>query len=71
MEELTIGVVARRTGLATSAIRYYEQLGLLPPRQRVNGRRRYGERVFQQLVLNPACTARRLRDSGHPDARRR
>ena len=28
---LTIGELAHRTGVATSALRYWEQLGLLPP----------------------------------------
>jgi DNA-binding transcriptional MerR regulator len=38
---LTIGELARRTGVATSALRYYEELGLLRPGTRVSGRRRY------------------------------
>ena len=29
-ELLTIGELARRTGVAASALRYYEELGLLP-----------------------------------------
>ncbi len=40
-DELTIGAVARQAGLRASAIRYYERIGLLPPPERVNGRRRY------------------------------
>jgi MerR family redox-sensitive transcriptional activator SoxR len=51
MEDLTIGAVARRTGVPVSAIRYYESLGLLSLPQRINGRRHYDQRVFQQLVL--------------------
>ncbi len=51
MEELTIGEVARRTGLQTSAIRYYESIGLLPAPRRVNGRRRYDPDIFQRLGL--------------------
>jgi DNA-binding transcriptional MerR regulator len=38
---LTIGELARRTGVATSALRYYEELGLLPAPVRVSGQRRY------------------------------
>jgi DNA-binding transcriptional MerR regulator len=38
---LTIGELARRTRLAPSALRYYEQLGLLAPAQRMSGQRRY------------------------------
>jgi DNA-binding transcriptional MerR regulator len=42
-DPLTIGELARRTGVATSALRYYEELGLLPPSARVSGQRRYPE----------------------------
>ena len=38
---LTIGELAHQTGVATSALRYYEEIGLLPPSARVSGRRRY------------------------------
>jgi DNA-binding transcriptional MerR regulator len=40
---LTIGEVARRAGVATSALRYYEELGLLPAPARISGQRRYPE----------------------------
>ena len=40
---LTIGELARRTGVATSALRYYEELGLLPRPARISGQRRYPE----------------------------
>lgn len=40
-EQLTIGELARRTGVATSALRYWEELGLLPVPARVSGQRRY------------------------------
>ena len=40
-EQLTIGELASRTGVATSALRYWEQLGLLPAPVRVSGQRRY------------------------------
>ena len=36
---LTIGELAKRTGVATSALRYYEELGLIPEPVRVSGRR--------------------------------
>jgi DNA-binding transcriptional MerR regulator len=39
---LTIGQLARRTGAAPSALRYYEEIGLLAPTARVSGQRRYG-----------------------------
>ena len=40
---MTIGEVAAKTGLRTSALRYYEEAGVLPAPKRVNGRRVYGE----------------------------
>jgi len=40
-EQLTIGELANRTGVATSALRYWEELGLLPAPARVSGQRRY------------------------------
>jgi MerR family redox-sensitive transcriptional activator SoxR len=50
-EELTITEVARRAGIRTSAIRYYESIGLLPTPARRNGRRRYDEEVLSQLEI--------------------
>ena len=40
---LTIGELARRAGVATSSLRYWEELGVLPPAARVSGQRRYPE----------------------------
>jgi MerR family redox-sensitive transcriptional activator SoxR len=51
MEELEIGVVARRVGIRPSAIRYYEDVGLLPAPRRVNGRRRYDAGVAARLAV--------------------
>ncbi len=48
---LSIGEVARRAGLRTSAIRYYESVALLPTAERVSGRRRYHADVFPRLAL--------------------
>lgn len=54
---LTIGELARATGVATSALRYWEDLGLLAP-ARVHGQRRYDEaaraRVGAILLLRDA-----------------
>ncbi|HET6319809.1 MAG TPA: MerR family transcriptional regulator [Chloroflexota bacterium] len=44
---LSIGEVAARTGMATSALRYYEQLGLVRPLRRDSGQRRYAPSVVQ------------------------
>jgi DNA-binding transcriptional MerR regulator len=40
---LTIGELARRTGVSASALRYYEELGVLPAPARVSGQRRFPE----------------------------
>jgi len=47
--ELTIGEVARRAGVATSSIRYYERIGLLPEPDRLGGQRRYDADVLGRL----------------------
>jgi MerR family redox-sensitive transcriptional activator SoxR len=49
--DLSIGEVARRAGLQTSAIRYYESEKLLPRPRRESGRRVYGEEVFDRLAV--------------------
>src|SRR5215208_2355171 len=46
---LTIGEVARRTGVATSALRYWEELGLLPAPVRISGQRRYPESAVERV----------------------
>lgn len=51
MGDMSIGEVARRMGLRSSAIRYYERLGLLPKPPRVSGRRRYDERALERLAM--------------------
>jgi MerR family transcriptional regulator, redox-sensitive transcriptional activator SoxR len=51
MKELTIGEVAQYAGVSTSAIRYYESVGLLPLPKRVNGHRRYDPSVLKRLGL--------------------
>jgi len=51
MAEMTIGEVAKRVSMQTSALRYYESVGLLPQPKRVNGRRRYDPDVFPQITI--------------------
>ncbi len=46
---LTIGKVAKRTGLSASAIRYYERHGLLRPSRLLNGYRVYDEDAIKAL----------------------
>jgi MerR family copper efflux transcriptional regulator len=40
-DELTIGQLGARFGLATHVLRHWEDVGLIEPAERVNGRRRY------------------------------
>jgi MerR family transcriptional regulator, redox-sensitive transcriptional activator SoxR len=48
---LGIGELARLTGKRASAIRYYEQIGLLPQPARADGRRRYDPGVVRTLAV--------------------
>jgi len=57
---LTLGRLARATGLARSSLLHYEALGLLTPRARsAGGYRLYGEAEVQRLQ-----TIRRYREAG-------
>ena len=56
---LTITQLAREFGLRTSAIRYYERIGILPGAERVSGRRRYAERARHRLAV-----VQRAREAG-------
>ena len=51
MAEFRIGEVAARSGIAASAIRYYESEGLLATPDRRNGWRVYDESILDQLRL--------------------
>ncbi len=51
MAELEIGEVARRAGIAASAIRYYENEGLIDRPARRSGRRVYGAEIIDRLAL--------------------
>jgi MerR family redox-sensitive transcriptional activator SoxR len=48
---MTIGEVARASGLRASAIRYYEEAGLIPHPPRTAGQRRYDRRILERLAL--------------------
>jgi MerR family redox-sensitive transcriptional activator SoxR len=58
-EDLSISDVARVFGLRTSAIRYYEQIGILPPATRKNGQRRYDNSALFRLAV-----VQRARETG-------
>jgi MerR family transcriptional regulator, redox-sensitive transcriptional activator SoxR len=49
--ELTIGQVAARAGINSSAVRFYEREGVLPLPERINGQRRYGEETVRRLEV--------------------
>ena len=48
---MTIGALAALAGRRPSAIRYYEQIGLLPPAARISGRRVYGPDTVRTLAV--------------------
>lgn len=48
---LTIGEVARRSGFATSALRFYEREGLLVAARTSGGQRRYPRSVLRRLAF--------------------
>ncbi|MET3985319.1 MerR family transcriptional regulator [Streptomyces sp. PvR034] len=48
---MAIGDLARRVGMRTSALRYYESVGLLPPARRVAGRRVYALAAVRRVAL--------------------
>lgn len=49
MDSLNIGELAKSLGIATSAIRYYESIGLLPKPPRESGWRKYDPSVLERL----------------------
>ena len=56
---MPISEVARVFGLRTSAIRYYEQIGILPAPMRRNGQRRYDNSALFRLAV-----VQRARETG-------
>jgi len=52
---LTIGRVAERSGLAVSAIRYYEELGLIAAQRTDGGQRRFHREVLRRLAVIQAA----------------
>jgi MerR family redox-sensitive transcriptional activator SoxR len=48
---LTIGEVANRTGLATSAIRFYESRGLVQAQRAPSGQRRFRRDVLRRIAF--------------------
>ena len=50
-ELLTIGEVARRSGVASSALRYYEERGLIVSERAGSGHRRYPRPVLRRIAF--------------------
>ena len=46
---LSIGELAERTGVPTTALRYYDELGLVTPTARESGRRRYAASAVAEV----------------------
>jgi MerR family redox-sensitive transcriptional activator SoxR len=48
---LTIGEIARRSGVAASALRFYEQRGLITSEREGSGHRRYPRAVLRRIAF--------------------
>jgi MerR family redox-sensitive transcriptional activator SoxR len=48
---LTIGEVSRRSGVASSALRFYEERGLIASERVGTGHRRYPQRVMRRIAF--------------------
>ena len=56
-DELTIGEVAARSGIATSALRFYEAQGLITASRTSGNQRRYARAVLRRIALIQAGRA--------------
>jgi MerR family redox-sensitive transcriptional activator SoxR len=54
-EDLPIGTVAARSGVAVSALRFYEERGLITSRRTAGGRRQYPRHVLRRLAFIQAA----------------
>lgn len=52
---MKIGELSRHTGIAASALRYYEEAGLIVPVRRDGGRRIYGEDILDRVAVISAA----------------
>ena len=50
-ELLTVAEMCRRTGVAASALRFYEDLGLIASRRTVGNQRRYPRHMIRRVSL--------------------
>src|SRR5947208_1903992 len=51
LKPLTIGELAQRTGVATSALRFYEERGLIHAARNTSGHRRYPRAVARRVAF--------------------
>jgi DNA-binding transcriptional MerR regulator len=54
MTQISIGELARRSGVKIPTVRYYEQAGLLPVPVRTEGRQRRYDRAAGATQLHPS-----------------
>ncbi|SEO89259.1 redox-sensitive transcriptional activator SoxR [Aquisalimonas asiatica] len=54
-ETLTVGEVARRAGLQTSALRFYESRGLIRSTRNASGHRRYARDTLRRVAVIKAA----------------
>jgi len=78
VKQMLIGELARRSGVPSKTLRYYEDIGLLdPPDRSASGYRRYRPDVLERLTFIKSSQALgltlgeirsiiALRDDGHP-----
>lgn len=59
--DLTIGDVARKTGISAYTLRFYEQAGLMSVRRNPAGHRRYSEQDLRWIVI-----LTKMRETGMP-----
>ncbi len=62
MDGMTIGAVARQAGCKVQTIRWYEEIGLLPPPARSEG----GHRVYGKVHAHRLAFIRHARELGFP-----
>lgn len=59
MTLLSIGAVAEQTGLRVSALRYYDEIGVITATERIGGKRRFSEQTVGRVNF-----IRRAQDAG-------
>ena len=51
MAKISIGFLSKRTGLAVSALRYYEDIGILFPNRTASGQRRFAKSDLRRVAF--------------------